>query len=399
MSFRRWALARPPARGVTDRCSHRLEIKMNRREKIYATIAITASTTLALGILELLFRTALFSDSLAVDALRQPWRYADSTIDENYWKLLVIFNSSNPQADLRADPAGRIHPGLGWAPEVTPENPLGLISDRKYAISEVENPLLFYGDSFVAGSGAARVSHRIPQLLDRMLPSNSVLNFGVGGYGIDQILLRLQSTIDMFESPLILVGILTDDVDRSIFGIRGGQKPYFELDSNRLALRNLPILPDVTEYVRQNPPTIRSYLFRFSIFRLRNFLPESWFDRVLGYDAIHRDNLVVNEMLLREIKREADSRKLEIACVLFYSREEILRPAEWRETFLQDSLENLQIPYFDTKLHLRQFLAHENMLPNDLYYEANNHLNEKGNLVVAEGLHAWLVDSGLLPRQ
>jgi len=370
---------------------------MDRRERTLAIVVVSITTLITLVACEFALRIALFSDIAPVSSLRQPWRYADSAIDENYWKLLAIFDVDSVRTGMETDPAGRLHPEFGWAPETTRQNPLGLIANEDYALSDINNPIPFYGDSFVAGSGAARMSYRIPQLLDQKLPDRSVLNYGVGGYGIDQVFLRFSATIDAYAGPLVLVGILTDDVDRSIFGIRVGQKPYFRVVDDELELRNLPILPDPRQYVAQNPPQIRSYLFRLIMFKLRPVLPRTLFEWMFGYGDIHQNNLAVNRRILQEFARLSDERDLDLACIIFYSREEILEPANWRETFLKESLENLNIPYFDTKDLLADHLEREALVPNDLYYEFNNHLNELGNVIVADGLYLWLLENRLLP--
>lgn len=367
---------------------------MERREKKLAAIVLVGTSVVVLAICEMLLRSALFSDWLVVSTLRQPWRYADATLDENYWKLRVIFNDSAPALRVETAPAGRIDADLGWAPPQTGDNPLGLTSDTPYRVEDIDEPVLFYGDSFVAGAGLARMSHRIPQLLDRRLATRPVLNYGVGGYGLDQVFIRFRSTVDTFDDPLVLVGILTDDVDRSIFGIRIGPKPYFEIADGELVVRNTPVELSPDAYVASNPPSISSYLARFVMFRLRSVLPKRWFDGLLGYDDIHRNNLEVNRRILEEMRSIAEDRGITIACVLFYSREEIHAPADWRETFLMEALDRAGIPYFDSKQHLQQALSFEGLTPDDVYYDVNNHLNERGNTLVADGIAAWLAGPG-----
>lgn len=331
---------------------------------------------------------ALFSESFGVPRLRQAWHYADGNFDDDFWKLAFLF-----RAGQSAQRVGHIDPELGWAPESSPDNPLGLISDTPYRLENIQRPILFYGDSFVAG--ATPVHDRIPQVLDRMLPDRSVLNYGVGGYGIDQIYLRFSRTAGEFEKPLVLIGILTRDLDRSILAIRTGQKPYFDIEADTLVIRNTPILSTTSEYIDKNPPHIDSYFLRFVLFRLRPLLPKTWFDRLLGYDQKHLKKLQVNRRLLAAFKDESEASGLQLYTVIFFSRHELEEQGE-REQFLKSTLKELEIPHFDTKDLLLDYMARTGSSQQDLYYEENGHPNEKGNKVIAEGIFDWLSSKGVL---
>ena len=338
------------------------------------------------GICEALLRVALFSDNFSVPELRQSWRYADSAYDDDYWKLAFLFNYA-----ARAQRVGHVDPELGWAIEKTPDNPLGLVSETPYRIEDIGRAVLFYGDSFVAG--ASPIPDRIPQVMDGLLPEVSVLNYGVGGYGVDQIYLRYAETVGGFKDPVVLVGILTSDLDRSILGMRTGQKPYFDILNGQLVRQNLPILPTTREYIDRYPPEIKSYLFRFVMFRLRSWLPEEWFDRLYGYDEKHQRKLAVNSMILQALKQDASERELPLGVVIFYSQEELLE-ASWRVRFLKETLQALEIPYFDTRLSISRYVKDNAMTLDGLYYPDNGHPNELGNKVIAEGVIKWLNDLG-----
>ncbi len=185
--------------------------------------------------------------------------------------------------------SGRVGELSGWASTIPclaglrrcpPENPLGLISAVPYRVEDLARPILFYGNSFVGGATPA--ADRLPQVLDRLLPSNSVLNYGVGGYGVGQIHLRLMNTVGQFDHPIGIVGILTADLDRTILGFRSGQKPVYRLHGDSLALENLPILPNTLTYIEEHPPAVKGYLGRFLLFRARGILPQRMFNRIGG---------------------------------------------------------------------------------------------------------------------
>ena len=356
---------------------------MKRGSEIFTGLVLFIVSTLVItGICEALLRVALFSDTFSIPQLRQSWRYADPNYEDDAWKLGFLFGTA-----AKAQRVGYIDPELGWAIEKSLDNPLGLVSDTPYRVEDIGRPVLFYGDSFVAG--ASQIPDRIPQVMDRLLPEQPVLNYGVGGYGVDQIYLRYAKTVGGFRDPIVLVGILTHDLDRSILGIRTGQKPYFDIQDGKLVRQNLPILPTTQDYIDRYPPEIKSYFIRFVMFRLRPWLPEEWFDWLYGYSEAHQRKLDVNSMILEALDKNASERELSLGVVIFYSQKELSEDG-WREEFLKETLDDLKIPYFDTKLYLADYVKRHGVVLEDLYYRDNGHPNELGNKVIAEGLLPWL---------
>ncbi len=359
-----------------------------RREWLQGLVLVVVSLFITLVALEGVLRLALFSETFAVPALRQPWRYADSGHEDDFWKLAFLF-----RAGEHAQRVGRLDPALGWAPEGGPDNPLGLISDMPYRIEDIQRPILFYGDSFVAGA-TPTLAERIPQQLAHLMPQRSVLNYGVGGFGVDQIYLRFQQSAGRFRDAVALVGILTQDLDRGILAIRTGQKPYFDLENGRLAPRGLPIMASTRDYIEAHPPSIRSYLWRLIAFRLRPLLPERVFDRGFGFDALHAKKLAVNRALIAACRDEAVRHGMPLHVVLFHSREEFAAPT-WREAYLHETLRALGIPYFDSKAHLQAHMRATGETLETLYFTDNGHPNARGNAVIAAGLRDYLNAHGL----
>jgi len=153
---------------------------------------------LGLGLLAVLLVTALFGELLlragiaaGVERLRRPDLYADPRGDDDFWLLQHRWKLKE------APTGGYVHPTLGWAPRKTADNPLGIIRPGSYTPDLDGDVILFVGDSFVASPGP--VAHRLPQQLDALLPEYTVCNYGVGGYGVDQILLRFQDAHPPFR--------------------------------------------------------------------------------------------------------------------------------------------------------------------------------------------------------
>lgn len=327
---------------------------------------IAASLVSSLGLVEIALRALI---GLGVPILRRPGLYADAQSEDEYWKLWHRWWT--PAAD--APRVGVLDPDLGWAPALSPGDPLG-VADHDCARLGKPNAVLFYGDSFVAGTGSCE--HSVPHELGERLPDHAVYNLGVGGYGVDQSYLRLVQTVDRVPASAVLFGILTVDLDRSVLSVRTGPKPYFAVDGDRLVLHRLPPGIDVEEWYRRNPPRIPSYALALIRQQLRLAVAGRDWLAVRGRQA---EKEQVNARILEEVVQAARDRRLPLLFVLFYSEPEVRRDG-WREAFLKAQLGRLGAPYIDTKSLLRD--------GGDVsvYYAPDGHLNDGGNALVAAGI-------------
>ena len=62
---------------------------------------------------------------------------------------------------------------------------------------------------------------------------NYLLNYGVAGYGVDQIYLLFEQSLELYRRPLVVVSLLRTDLDRTILS---DQKPHFEPHEGKLVL-------------------------------------------------------------------------------------------------------------------------------------------------------------------
>jgi hypothetical protein len=242
--------------------------------------------------------------------------------------------------------------------------------------------VLFFGDSFVAGRGP--LAERIPQQLEEILGVR-VYNYGVAGYGLDQIFLRFRETHPLFARPIIVIGILTTDLDRSVLSIRTGQKPWFALRDGALELRGVPIDPDPERFVAGQPPRIPSYFAALAL-RQGRLAIGGGRGAELGYKR--EEKQAINRRILEELVAETARRDLPLFFVLFYEPGE-LRRSGWRESFLREELARLGAPYLDTKeLFLRA--RERSQIVAEFYRTTDAHPSSAGNLLVAEAVaQAW----------
>ena len=105
-------------------------------------------------------------------------------------------------------------------------------------------PILATGDSFTYGAEVAD-GETWPALLQADL-KRKVLNAGVVGYGLDQIVLYAERLVAQEKPGLLVVGFIADDLQRSEYRrLWGKERPYFELGPGKLdgnlVLRNVPV--------------------------------------------------------------------------------------------------------------------------------------------------------------
>jgi len=136
---------------------------------------------------------------------------------------------------------------LGWTIKKNGIAPLyransqGIRGNHKYARQAPEDMIRIstYGDSYTHCDDVA--NHETWQVqLQQLNPDLEVLNFGVGGFGLDQAFLRYQEKIGQFDSQIVLIGYMTENIFRHVNVFR----PFYlsatgtPLTKPRFALRN-----------------------------------------------------------------------------------------------------------------------------------------------------------------
>lgn len=153
-------------------------------------------------------------------------------------------------------------PALGWAPRPTgPEgdiNSLGARSHHEY--TDLKNTISVYGDSYTHCDGV-EVKDSWPILLESKI-ERGVLNFGVGGYGTDQALMRLEKTHPIAPSQTVLLCIQPENINRNVSIYRGfyqssfgPPKPYYTVENGKLELHNPFSDPAVVRSMLLDDPT------------------------------------------------------------------------------------------------------------------------------------------------
>ena len=351
---------------------------------------VVLACLVALATAELAFRIVLAPGVLSVLAATQlaPWLGNEYADDEIHRLMLRIKFSGGANTLPTFDPM------LGWtARPRTPENPLGIIRDEPYSLEDVRTwrTILFFGDSFTAGRTPANT---IPSQLERRLSGWTVLNFGVPGYGLDQIYLSLRSVIDDFDRPHVIVGIFYNDLDRLVFQVQASVKPWFEIHDGALIERGVPIASDAATWPVTHPPRTWLYSLRavrgaFDHVFATPWAVERWFWLHPSETAGRRDEKkALATALVEAIKGECQQRGLRLSVVLFPYREHMIQVG-WYEPFMHDLLDRQHIEYLDLAPPLRQRMKRLG-IDWTAVYPVFAHPNAAENAFIAEEIATFL---------
>ena len=109
-----------------------------------------------------------------------------------------------------------------------------------YERNPAKKRIIIIGDSFAMGAlnGDKEI---FSFFLGQMLSNVEVLNLGVGGYGHDQMLLKLKEEGIKYNPDMVILLYLQLDNHRNILSFRDYAKPRYILKNNKLILNNSPI--------------------------------------------------------------------------------------------------------------------------------------------------------------
>lgn len=197
-------------------------------------------------------------------------------------------------AQYRADPTGyMLHDDdLGWTnrPGACTRdrrycaNSAGLRSDREFTPAAPQGKLRIslFGDSFIHGHDVDLPGSLAPQL-ETALRARGIdaeaLNFGVGGFGMDQAYLRYSREGGRFETNVVVMGLQFENVARHVMVFRliafpqtaiPFSKPRYYFDGPSLLIANRPTV--APEKIADTLATFdRSPLRRFESFYTRRY--------------------------------------------------------------------------------------------------------------------------------
>jgi GDSL-like Lipase/Acylhydrolase family len=182
-------------------------------------------------------------------------------------------------------------PTLGWTPipgssgtllgkpiSFTEEGTREQNRDRPLATGPL---IIAFGDSMTEGYAVGN-DETWPANLERVT-GRRVLNAGVRGYGLDQIVLRAERMIPKIKPSTVVLAFIADDISRTALSVRGAKgKPYFVPEGEGLALRNVPVQVGGRSSLMMAARHILGYSHLFDRIVNRLGVQQFWYGREVG---------------------------------------------------------------------------------------------------------------------
>jgi hypothetical protein len=356
-------------------------------------LGLLLGLVLALCAGELLLRAVLFLPSMKsvafAESLREAGRYADGNNEDDFWKLLCAFRGEAALHD-----APNPDPLLGWTGAAIQPGSYEHVDEASIGS---RRPVLLYGDSFAQCPAPAEDRFQAILARSEFGADHVLINYGVGGYGLDQIYLLLKHSLDRFEAqdPIVIVSVLVDsDMERSLLEFRGWPKPRLEISAGELLSRG-SVQTNNRLYLEQHPPSIRSYLWRLFLHQQTSFL-ESARAAWRSDPELREEKQRLNRRILEEIERELSRRNLQHFYLAFHAEQGALKPWSlflWQEELLAQFCAEQAVALHDTRDYLH--FAADGLPENCARFYGQGrpllgHLNGLGNLICFEAIRAGL---------
>jgi hypothetical protein len=338
-----------------------------------ANIIAVTSAVIFLACAEIVGRLAI---DLDLPPLNSPDYYANPHCGDDNFKLRF-------GQDIPMVPDNVYHPMLGWTGARSPGSPDG----RTWPSRFDERPkILFYGDSFMRGMGGPELS--IPALVESRHKVRQAVNFGVAGYGVDQIWLRYRTSGERFATATpVIFGALTVDLDRSTMRYRGALKPVFKPKGETFELVGVPTPRDLSVWLHDNPPTVRSY--GLALLGSAKELLVTGVDRS-EVDCNRAATKAVNLFVLEKTRLQAESLGHRLIWVLFVPTASFYKPVDWRHAFLSQYFASTNLPWIDGREIIRREASRLGVSPEEFFNSTDGHLNARGNEAMASGINKVL---------
>ncbi len=369
----------------------------SRRKRTWRfRLAVLALSTLAVGVgAELALRWILFGSSTNATArrLRQAEWYTPG-FDADYWKLQARF----ALASARPPPGPDAR--LGWTGDIEP----GTCAHPDEARLGEREPVLLYGDSYAECVTPPEECWQGVFERSEFAPRRMLLNFGVRGYGLDQIALMIERSVPRFagRNPTVLVGIFVDDdLERCAVPIRGWPKPWFRFAHDELVLEE-PGLEGIEPWLDRHPPEIASYALRLLRRAVRG---PSAFDTGWTDESTLAERSALCRAILARIVATLDAHGVtDRAFVLFDGEASIgdSPRARWQRDLVREFARERGIACASTAPYLLEALGGDSARLADLLTPAHSaqsgHYDAVGNRVAFEAIREALggasVDAG-----
>lgn len=319
-------------------------------------LALAITGALSLCAVEFGLRFVLFSDSPELvertRTLRDPRKFGHAFHDSLFWGLRHKWGLA------AQDRANLPDPILGWRGRFSGRLD-SYVHNRVFEL-EGRQPILLYGDSFAACATPVEdcfdgLYVDLPRAEDSML-----LNYGVGGFGVDQIYLCVRESMRAWDAsglpkPQVVVSFFVDnDMDRADLAIRDWTKPHFLVEDGQL-VEVPPPTPSGAEWFEHHRPATFSWAWRWLVHGSGR-IPPKWREKLDGSQDHRRRLEELIPLLFAAIHEELAARDID-HCFLILPGDAALRQPtyNWREPLAEQALTDLGVRWVSAR---PEFMGH-----------------------------------------
>jgi len=332
-------------------------------------------------LVELALRLILFVDVPGLRKVTLQLRQANNFFEKRepgFWTTSVAFTPTD-----RLKPIPAFDPLVGWAgSRVEP----GTYRHRDENALAGRRPVLLFGDSFAECVTPPQECWQ--GLLNRSEfgRTHFLLNYGVGGYGLDQSVLMLRAGLDAYreQDPIVILSVFVDDdLQRMLLPFRGWPKPRFEVEDGRL-IEPGPVPEGVEAFLDEQAPFVWSWAWRYVARRGADEQAGAADDRARIEE--------LTPLLLAALKLDLEREGVTWFVVLFQG-DSLLTPEgredAWEHDFLARTLRELGIPYVSMRRELIEHATKPGASPKQLFIQGGpgaGHYSAAGNAAVFPAL-------------
>jgi hypothetical protein len=272
---------------------------------------------------------------------------------------------TDPETGWRMRPNASFVWTISREEQIYRANSQGFRSSSDFDKGDQRAKFAFVGDSFTFGTGVAN-DETFPELLAKESRDRTSWNFGMPGFGVDQVWLSARYQALPRKPDLLVVGLVDADFERSQGPYRrleGFAKPTFKLVGGQLVQR-----------INEEPPNaIMYYLDEYS--RLW-----SMWQRVLRWVGLHfsrGEYWALNQAIISSLREEC--RRAGVPVLFVYI------PVKGFKTFpaLQAYMHGTGAQYID-------LTEQRPVPPVSIYLKYDGHLSAEGHRYVAHLIETWV---------
>ncbi len=310
--------------------------------------------------------------ALRLVSIPEPWvlpldphGYQDYFREREVPNPLIRFD---PELGFTLTPHARHLPGAGS--NIVNTNSRGVRGVKEHGAKVSGIPrIVTLGDSFTFGE-CVEDHQTYPAVLGQFCESCEVINLGVFAYGLDQILLTLQRTREIYDPDVVVLGYYPGDARRVRHRFfSGAPKPRFTLRDGKLKVADRPRTPQ--EYRRS---WIGGY-----------FLRDAW---STSFRKRHVIDLAeeVSRKILEEFVAEGTAGGATVVFVYIPDEDDCLWDERLPDPLFVEACESLDVVCLDPTPAIRSFLSGDTSAAER--FECGGHYDPALNRLIARELSA-----------